>query len=386
MTEVGVIPEDWNVVSLNDVCIKIQDGTHFSPKPGGNDYYYITSKNIAIGHLDLSDVSRIDALQHRNIYKRCDVKVGDLLLTKDGVNTGNAAMNDLDEEFSLLSSVAMLRFHISIYHPQYFMYQILSDLGQNRIRGLMSGNAITRLTLEKIRLLRFPSPTSLDEQRCISGLLSDIDSLITSLEKLIGKKKLIKQGAMQELLTGKKRLPGFSGKWETKTIDDIFSYERPDKYIHWDTDLENIGSVPVLTANKSFILGYAKCADGICSNLPAIIFDDFTTDSKFVSFPFKVKSSAIKILRTKHRADDLRFIHGLMKLIKFSLGGHKRYYLSEYRHLEVIMPSSEEQKAISDVLESMDSEIKALTQQLSKYRLIKEGMMQELLTGRIRLI
>ena len=83
---------------------------------------------------------------------------------------------------------------------------------------------------------------------------------------------------------------------------------------------------------------------------------------------------------------DLRFIHGLMKLIKFSLGGHKRYYLSEYRHLEVIMPSSEEQKAISDVLESMDSEIKALTQQLSKYRLIKEGMMQELLTGRIRLI
>ncbi len=385
MTEVGVIPEDWNVVSLNDVCIKIQDGTHFSPKPGGNDYYYITSKNIAIGHLDLSDVSRIDALQHRNIYKRCDVKVGDLLLTKDGVNTGNAAMNDLDEEFSLLSSVAMLRFHISIYHPQYFMYQILSDLGQNRIRGLMSGNAITRLTLEKIRLLRFPSPTSLDEQRCISGLLSNIDSLITSLEKLIGKKKLIKQGAMQELLTGKKRLPGFSGKWETKRLGDIASITKGVQLNV--SDFTNNGVYPVMNGG---ILPSGS-TDSFNTKSGSIIISEGGNSCGYVNYMtedfwrgghcYEVVANIEKlftyhVLKYNERGImNLRVGSGLPNIQKKRL-----------LDLCVSYPNTDEQKAISDVLESMDSEIKALTQQLSKYRLIKEGMMQELLTGRIRLI
>ena len=107
-TEVGVIPEDWEVKTLDETCTKIQDGTHFSPSSGGNDYLYITSKNIGEGVLDVSNAERIDAAQHKKIYRRCDVKKGDILLTKDGVNTGNAALNYLDEEFSLLSSVAFL--------------------------------------------------------------------------------------------------------------------------------------------------------------------------------------------------------------------------------------------------------------------------------------
>jgi type I restriction enzyme S subunit len=91
-TEVGVIPEDWNLVSAGGACMKIQDGTHFSPKAGGTDYLYVTSKNIRFGYLDLSNAESIDAIQHEAIYRRCDVKQGDLLLTKDGANTGNAAI------------------------------------------------------------------------------------------------------------------------------------------------------------------------------------------------------------------------------------------------------------------------------------------------------
>lgn len=132
-TEVGVIPEDWGVVSAYDSCLKIQDGTHFSPKIGGNDFLYITSKNIRFGYLDFSTASRIDAAQHRSIYKRCDVKNGDLLFTKDGANTGNAALNTLDEEFSLLSSVAFLRFDTSKYAAAYFLQQILTSQGQRQI-------------------------------------------------------------------------------------------------------------------------------------------------------------------------------------------------------------------------------------------------------------
>lgn len=157
-TEVGVIPMDWNVTCAIDACSKIQDGTHFSPRMEGGDYLYITSKNIKFGYLDISTASRIDAEQHQAIYRRCDVKKGDLLITKDGANTGNAALNTLDEELSLLSSVAFLRFSQGQHCTAYFLQQVLSPQGQRQIQDAMAGNAITRLTLEKIKKLRFPSP------------------------------------------------------------------------------------------------------------------------------------------------------------------------------------------------------------------------------------
>src|ERR1039458_10563654 len=92
-TEVGVIPEEWDSMSCADLCVKIQDGTHFSPKVRGHDYLYLTSRNIRFGYLDISNAEQIDAVQHEAIYKRCDVRQGDLLVTKDGANTGNAALN-----------------------------------------------------------------------------------------------------------------------------------------------------------------------------------------------------------------------------------------------------------------------------------------------------
>jgi type I restriction enzyme, S subunit len=196
---------EWEVRSLHEVCQKIQDGTHFSPKLGGNDYLYVTSKNIGFGNFDVSTADRIDAVEHAKIYARCDVKKGDLLLTKDGANTGNAALNPLDEPFSLLSSVALLRFDCRRHLPAYFLYQILSFDGQRQIKDLMSGNAITRVTLVKIRSLRF-SVASLEEQTAIAEVLSDMDAELAALEQRCDKTRALKQGMMQELLTGRTRL------------------------------------------------------------------------------------------------------------------------------------------------------------------------------------
>ena len=221
----GVIPEDWEIKACADICDKIQDGTHFSPKLGGNGYLYVTSKNIRSGFVDVSNAERIDASQHAAIYKRCDVKRGDLLLTKDGANTGNAALNCLDEEFSLLSSVAFLRFNGSKHDAGYFLQQILSGPGQQQIQEAMSGNAITRLTLQKIRRLRFAVP-SLNEQRAIAAALSDVDALLAKLDQFIAKKRDLKQAAMQQLLTGQTRLPGFSGEWEFHRIDESLTLRR----------------------------------------------------------------------------------------------------------------------------------------------------------------
>jgi type I restriction enzyme S subunit len=142
-----------------------------------------------------------------------------------------------------------------------------------------------------------------------------------------------------------------------------------------------------LTANKSFILGYTDENDGVFENGPVIIFDDFTTASKYVDFPFKVKSSALKILKLKDENYDLRFVFGKMQLIRFPMGDHKRYWISEYQHIEIEIPSiKEEQAAIATVLADMDAELGALEQRRDKTWDLKQGMMQELLTGRIRLV
>lgn len=194
----------WRVLPLDGCCTKVQDGTHFSPKIGGGTYLYITSKNVGRGVLKLESVETVSAEEHQKIFARCDVRRGDLLLTKDGASTGNAALNTLDQPFSLLSSVAFLRFSAQ-HDARYFLQQILSAEGQIQIFEQMSGNAITRLTLAKIRKLCFRVP-SLEEQVAIAAVLSDMDAEIEALDGKLAKARAVKQGMMQELLTGRVRL------------------------------------------------------------------------------------------------------------------------------------------------------------------------------------
>ena len=145
----GRIPVEWEVEKWSHVCSKIQDGTHFSPRTDSSaEFKYVTSKNIKFGFLDLSDVEYIDKRQHDEIYKRCDVCHGDVLLTKDGANTGNSAINFLKEEFSLLSSVALIRPLENKLTSMFLLQTILSENGQQLIKDAMSGLAIARVTLE----------------------------------------------------------------------------------------------------------------------------------------------------------------------------------------------------------------------------------------------
>ena len=191
---------------------------------------------------------------------------------------------------------------------------------------------------------------------------------------------------MQELLTGKRRLPGFESKWKKVKLCDLLNYERPDKYIVSNTDYSQNGNTPVITANKSFVLGFTEEDFNICNDFPVILFDDFTTDKKYVDFPFKVKSSAIKLLRSKSDQNDLQFLFFCLQLVKFPIGDHKRYYISEYQYIEIEVPSPEEQLCIISVLKDEELEITLLERKLEKLRKMKHGMMRSLLTGRIRLV
>ena len=177
----------------------------------------------------------------------------------------------------------------------------------------------------------------------------------------------------------------FSGKWKTKKLGDLLDYEQPTKYLVEDANYKKLYNTPVLTAGKTFVLGFTNEKTGIYQNLPVIIFDDFTTASKFVTFPFKVKSSAMKILKPKNEQVNLKFVFEIMQIINFPISDHKRYWLSEYQFLQIKIPKLNEQETIAQIFSDMDSEIEQLEKKLSKYKMIKEGMMQKLLTGEIRL-
>ncbi len=169
--------------------------------------------------------------------------------------------------------------------------------------------------------------------------------------------------------------------WTLKRLSDILDYERPDNYIVKSTSYADDRKMPVLTANKSFILGYTDEDFGIYKNLPCVIFDDFTTDSKFVDFPFKVKSSAIKILKCKDKNTDLKFVHERMKLIDFPMGNHKRYYISQYQNLEILLPKLKtEQQKIAEILGTVDEDIAKTQGVIEAAEKLKKGLMQQLFT------
>ncbi len=204
-SQLGKIPKGWVIQELGKAATKIQDGTHFSPKTTRGPFRYLTSKNIRFGHVDLSDCGWISEKEHEAIYSRCDVRYGDVLLTKDGANTGNAAINNLNEPVSLLSSVAFIRCDDRTLHSEYLFHYLLSPGCQQRIKDLMSGNAITRLTLEKIKSFVIPVP-DIKEQLKIIEPLNSHDARIRAEEQYRDKLKLQKNGLMHDLLTGKVRV------------------------------------------------------------------------------------------------------------------------------------------------------------------------------------
>ena len=133
--------------------------------------------------------------------------------------------------------------------------------------------------------------------------------------------------------------------WTVCTLEEIIDYEQPQAYIVQSTDYKPQYKIPVLTAGKSFIIGYTNESEGIFTDLPVIIFDDFTTDSKFVDFPFKVKSSAMKILHVKEEVN-IQYICWFMSVTRLIGDTHKRYWISEYSKLHIPIPPRKEQDRI----------------------------------------
>lgn len=155
--------------------------------------------------------------------------------------------------------------------------------------------------------------------------------------------------------------------WKKVKLGDVLFYEQPTKYIVVDENYSETFRTPVLTAGKSFVLGYTNETDGVYNNLPAIIFDDFTTESKFVDFKFKVKSSAMKILTCNQEIADIKFLFYLLKTINFDAGQHKRYWISTFANFEIELPPLSTQKRIAEILDAADALRRKDQELLKKY-------------------
>lgn len=221
--------------------------------------------------------------------------------------------------------------------------------------------------------------TNLEEQKRIFKIFNVINNLLALYEM---KKQLLtqlKQGIVNFLITknGQKpqlRFIGFNNNWESKSFEKLLNYEQPTKYIVKKADYISQGT-PVLTANKSFILGYTN-ETNVYQSIPAIIFDDFTLESKYVDFPFMVKSSAIKILTSKN--SNLFFIYQLLNNQKFVQEGHSRHYISVVQKKKVLVPSIQEQNKIGNLIKQLENSIEQNSNTITLLKRLKEFLLQNM--------
>jgi len=374
-TDVGMIPKDWDVQPLRNLVIFTNGKAHEQNITEHGDFIVINSKFISTeGETKKYSDICIQPVSKNNITMvMSDVPNGKAIAKCFFVKRDN--VYTLNQRICSMKAIAD--------DPKYLFLQI-----DRNPYYLSFDDGVKQTNLKKDDVLNclIKVPKNKIEQTAIANILSDTDKLIENLDKLIAKKKAIKQGAMRELLTGKRRLPGFSGKWEMKKLGELLNYEQPTKYLVNDTEYSGNYNIPVLTAGKTFVFGYTAEKTGIFRDLPVIIFDDFTTATKFVDFPFKAKSSAMKMLKPRSKNISLKFVFEKMQLIDFKLGDHKRYWISEYQEIEMDTPKLAEQTAIANVLSDIETGIDNLKKKLAKYSHIKIGMMQQLLIGRIRLV
>ena len=227
--------------------------------------------------------------------------------------------------------------------------------------------------------ISFPKPK---EQDRVATLLKTAENLITLQQRKLEQLKQLKKAMLQYLLTTAKksdpliRNKNYNNKWDTTTFSKLLNYERPENYIVTNTNYRKNG-IPVLTANKSFILGYTN-EPNVYNKGEAIIFDDFTLENKFVNFPFMIKSSAIKILTSKVNYS-LYFIFQLLQHTKFIKEGHARHYISVVqKQIVKIPPSYEEQESISDTFSRIQSLIKLQQNKIDQYTTLKKYLLQKM--------
>ena len=350
------------------------------------------------GRIDTEKLAYIDEATH-TLLKRSQLKANDILFSIAGA-LGRVATADthmLPANTNQALAFIRLKANSQIDHG-YLIHYLRSNEIQKHIEAIQVQAAQANLSLENIRDFKIKFPP-LPEQRAIATVLSDVDALLAKLDALIAKKRDIKQAAMQQLLTGKQRLPGFSGEWEVKRFGDIAT-PRKDRLDprkagaqEFCIELEHIeqGAGRLLgsasTGDQSSLKSIFQAGDVLFGKLRAYLRKYWLADREGVC------STEIWALMAHRRLVTPEFLFQLVTADQFieaastAYGTHMpRSDWNVVKNYEVVTPELDEQTAIAAVLSDMDAELAALEARREKTRALKQGMMQELLTGRIRLL
>jgi type I restriction enzyme S subunit len=406
-TEAGVIPNDWEVRRLKEL-FTIKSGEAFSSAHfSDHGPILLTPGNFNLdGGLYFNE--RNTKRYAGSYAPKMLFDYGDLLIV----------MTDLTPECNLLGKPAFVRIHEQILHNQrigkivptssrvalgFLYWYFLSDAHARRMKETATGSTVRHTSNGSIYASAIALPPTKAEQEAIAEALSDADALIESLERLVAKKRSLKQGVMQELLTAKERLPGFTGEWEVKRFGDVIrdigdgatpSTANPRNFggpINWVV-IEDIRDEIVSTRSTLTERGLRSCAATLWPAGTLILSTGATIGEVGIAqVPVATKQGICGIVPYASISDAhfLKFwflLNRPLLLSKAQGSTIKEIRVPTLVQFEIFLPPLAEQAAITTVLSDMDAEIAALEAKLVKARRLKLGMMQELLTGRIRLV
>ena len=388
------VPDSWVWCRLDDLCNikggkRIPKGKSFATQR--TEHIYLRVTNMKNRTILFDDLKYIDDAVFQEI-RNYTISSDDLYLTIAGTigDVGEipqevSGMN-LTENAAKLTDIGCNRL--------YLMYSLLSTNSQEHFSSKFHQVAQPKLSIETASSTLLPLPPLAEQQRIVTEIerwftlidqieqdKSDLQTVIKQAKSKIldlaihGKlvpqnpndepaSKLLKRIYPEaEITCDNGHYPQLPDGWCKCRLEDIVEYEQPQAYIVNSTDYDDRYLTPVLTAGKSFVIGYTNETEGIYQNTPCIIFDDFTTDSKLVDFPFKVKSSAMKILKVV--ADiEIEYVAMFMNITRLIGDTHKRYWISEYSKLCMPIPPRKEQKRIINATNAMFEKLDAIMESL----------------------
>jgi type I restriction enzyme S subunit len=385
-TEVGVIPEEWDVRPLSNISLKIMVGiasaaTHAYRLSG---IPMIRNQNIKPGHLLDSDLLFIDQ-EYEKTYRNKRLLEGDLLTTRTGY-PGTTCIVPAKYKAAQSFTTLITRPDTAQITSKFLCLYINSEHGQRFFESSQIGGAQKNVNTGTLKKMPIPMPT-VSEQTKVSNVLGAVEELLASIEDLIAKKRALKQAAMQELLTGKRRLGVFEGEWEVKRLGDVAHIKTGSKN---NEDKVEDGEYPffVRSDNVERIGSYSYDCEAVLVPGEGRIGDVF----HYIKGRFDVHQRVYAITQFAREVSG-KFVHCYMAMnfgtwamqntVKATVDSLR---LPTFQTFEMrVPPTKDEQDAIAGVLTEIDTELAALEARKDKAQMLKQGMMQQLLTGKVRL-
>ena len=386
------VPSNWIWCKLEDI---VSFGGGKTPSMDNKEYWsngkhlWVTSKDMKCSHITNSLMKITDkALEVMTMYEKGTL----LVVTRSGILKHTLPLSILEKSATVNQDLKTISPHIQELSEYLYIvikaneYFILKEYHKD-------GTTVDSIDFDKFRCLPIPLAPFAEQRRIIVetkhwfALIDQIERGKLDLQKVIKETKskildlaihgkLVPQDPNDEPAIELLKLinpdftpcdnghyPQLPKGWCGCRLENIVEYEQPQAYIVNSTDYDDRYLTPVLTAGKSFIIGYTNETEGIYQNTPCIIFDDFTTDSKLVDFPFKVKSSAMKILKVAGDIE-IEYVAMFMNITQLIGDTHKRYWISEYSKLCIPIPPKGEQKRMINAVNAMFEKLDAIMESL----------------------